>query len=87
MTVSEDPPATIAERIAVHFQVDDEPQDVPQLVTAALGLIAAVLVAVSALSAIESGHTGIGVSFVSAVVLFAGTVSVFEAGRRLGADD
>lgn len=87
MTVSEDEPVTVVERIAERFRVDGEAEDTPRLVTAALGLVAAVLVAASTLSAVETGHTAIGVSFVAAVVLFAGTVSVFEIGRRIGADD
>jgi len=87
MTVSEEQATSTTERLVALLGADEETRDLPRFVTTALGLVAAVLVAASTVSAMETGHTAIGVSFLAAVGLFLGTVAVFEAGRRLGAND
>lgn len=87
MTVPEEGSTSATERLAALFEADGDARDAPRVVTAALGLVAAVLVAASTFSAVETGHTAIGVSFLAAVALFVGTVLVFEAGRHVGADD
>lgn len=87
MTVSEEQSTSPTERLVALFEADEEAQDAPRFVTAALGLVAAVLVAASTFSAIETGYVAIGMSVLAAVALFLGTIFVFEAGRRLGADD
>jgi hypothetical protein len=87
MSGSKERERSVVERLAEQFETDDGPADVPRFVTASLGLVAAVLVASSTLSAVEAGDGGIALSFLAAVVLFLGTVVVFEAGRWLGADE
>lgn len=87
MSVPEEQPATLPERIADRFQLLRGAGDAPRVVTAGFGLVAAMLVASSTLNAFEVGYTGVGVSVLAATALFLGTVSVFEAGRRIGAAD
>lgn len=89
MTVSEDPPsATSTTRQLFEYVRPDQPsEDPPAFVTAVLGLVAAVLVAASTLSAVESGHVALGLGFLAAAAVFLGTLTAFEAGRRIGADD
>lgn len=86
MTVTEEQSTSSTDRLLDLVGAAEQPTKAPRFVTVALGLIAAVLVAASTISAIEAGQTAIAVSFLAAVVLFAGTVVAFEAGRRLGAD-
>jgi hypothetical protein len=85
MTVPEEEYASSTDRL-LDFVRTEETRDIPRFATAALALVAAVLVAASTLTAVETGHTAIGLSFLAAVGLFTGTVAVFEAGRRIGAD-
>lgn len=89
MTVSEDPPSATSatRRLFEYVHPGEDTEDAPAFVTAALGLVAAVLVALSTLSAIEAGYAAVGVGFLAAVVVFVGTLAAFEAGRRLGAGD
>jgi hypothetical protein len=87
MSGSKERERSVVDRLAEQFERDEEPVEVPRFVTASLGLVAAVLVGASTLSAVEAGYNGIALSFLSAVVLFFGTVLVFEAGRWLGADE
>jgi hypothetical protein len=87
MSGSKERERSVVERLAGQFETDDEPAEVPRFVTASLGFVAAVLVASSTISAVEAGYGGIALSFLSAIVLFLGTVVVFEAGRWIGADE
>lgn len=87
MTVPEDQSTSSTDRLGALAEIVDSPDetaDAPTFVTASLGLVAAVLVAVSTLSAIEAGQTAIALSFLAAVGIFVGTVLVFEGGRRIG---
>lgn len=86
MTVSEDQSTSSTDRLLDLVGATEETESAPRFVTVALGLIAAVLVAASTTSAIQAGYTAIAVSFLTAVGLFVGTVAVFEAGRRFGAE-
>lgn len=85
MTVTEEQTTSPADRLRDLVGATGETKDVPRFVTAALALVAAVLVGASTASAIQAGHTAIALSFLTAVGLFMCTVAVFEAGRRLGA--
>lgn len=85
MSVPEEQQAPLPERIADRFQFAGGADEAPRIVTAVFGLVAAVLVGSSTLSAFDAGYTGIGVSVLAAVALFLGSVAVFEAGRRVGA--
>lgn len=87
MTVSEEEPPTPTERLAALFEADEDAASTPRATTTALGLLATVLVAASTVSAVETGYPALGASLLVAVALFLGAVSVFEAERRLGADD
>lgn len=84
MTVTEEQSTSHTDRLLGFVGAAGETKDVPRFVTAALGLVAAVLVAASTASAIHAGHTAIALSFLTAVGLFMGTVLIFETGRRLG---
>lgn len=86
MTVTEEQSTSPTDRLRGYVGATGETRDVPRFVTAALALVAAVLVATSTMTAIQAGHTAIALSFLAAVGLFVGTVLVFEAGRRLGAE-
>lgn len=86
MTVTEEQSTSPRDRLRGYVVTSGETRDVPRFVTAALALVAAVLVATSTMTAIQAGHTAIALSFLAAVGLFVGTVLVFEAGRRLGAE-
>lgn len=51
-----------------------------------LATLAAVLVGLGTFAAIESGYAAVGLSFVASIVLFVATLTVFEAGRKVGAE-
>lgn len=86
MTVSNDHSRSPIQRLAALFRTDEEPSETPGRVVVGLGLVTAVLVAASTVSAIQTGHAAIGMSFLAAVGLFLGAVGVFEAEKRLGGD-
>lgn len=86
MTVTEEQSTSPTDRLLGLVGATEENTDVPRFVTAALALVAAVLVAASTTSAIQAGYTAIALSFLAAVGLFMGSVFVFEAGRRLAAE-
>lgn len=86
MAVPEDSPASTTRWLFGLLRPESE-EDVPGFVTAALGLIAAVLVGAGTLGAVQAGYAAVALGFLSAVALFLGTLVAFEAGRRFGADD
>lgn len=84
MTVSEDPGST-TKSLAEQLRFEGGARDPPLFVTAVLGLLAAVLVGMSTLGALEMGYTAVGVGLLVAIALFVATLAVFEIGRQVGA--
>lgn len=84
MAAREDSSSTTTRRLFAFLHPAEEVDDVPAFVTITFGLIAAILVGVSAFGTVEAGYAGVALSFLAAVMMFVATLVAFEAGRRLG---
>lgn len=76
-----DDSSTIDE-LAGRIGLDEESEEVPGPVLAALAVGVAFLVALGTFSALDAGVPAIGIGFGLAASLFLGPLVVYEAGRR-----